>query len=162
MDPKAKVYEIIRGFSNAMLVTTGPGKHPESRPMHIVKVEDEGNLWFFTGRTGRVVEEIAEEPDVLLIFQNENSAYLSLRGKARVVKDKMRTMELWSDACKVWFPGGLDDPELALLAVDPIHAEYWDNRGMNKLEYLFESAKACVKGEQPEVSDVDRHAKIKM
>jgi hypothetical protein len=38
-------------------------------------------------------------------------------------------------------------------------AEYWDNRGMNKLEYLFEAARAYVKGEKPHVAEVDQHAK---
>jgi len=130
--------------------------------MHIAKVEDEGPVWFFTGQSGRIVQEIQQEPNVLLIFQNENSAYLSLRGKARVVKDKARVLEVWKEVYKVWFPGGVDDPELALLAVDPINAEYWDNRGMNKLEYLFESAKACIKGHQPDVSNVDQHARVKL
>lgn len=162
MDTKAKVYEIVKSFSTAMMVTTGPGKNPESRPMHIAKAEEDGPIWFFTGQSSRVVQEIAQDSAVLLIFQNENSAYLSLRGKARIVKDRARTMELWKDLYKVWFPGGVDDPDLALLAVDPVNAEYWDNRGMNKLEYLFESAKAYVKGEQPEVSDADQHAKVKL
>ena len=98
----------------------------------------------------------------LLVFQDERSAYLSLRGKARVVHDKARVMDLWKEAYKVWFPGGIDDPELALLAVDPMNAEYWDNRGMNGIEYLFESAKAYVKGETPDVSDVDQHAKVRL
>ena len=162
MDQKAKVYEIVKDFSTAMFVTKGSGKPAESRPMHIAKVEEDGNLWFFTSKDGRLVEEIGEEPGVLLVFQNEKSSYLSLRGRARVVQDRARVKELWSEPYKVWFPGGVDDPELALLAVDPVSAEYWDNRGMNRMEYLFEAAKAYVKGERPEVKDSDQHAKVAM
>lgn len=163
MDQKAKVYGIVKDFSTAMFVTKGAGKPAESRPMHIAKVEEEdGNVWFFTSKDGRIVEEIGEEPGVLLVFQNEKSAYLSLRGRARVVQDRARVKELWSEAYKVWFPGGVDDPELALLAVDPVSAEYWDNRGTNRMEYLFEAAKAYVKGERPEVKDSDQHAKVAM
>ena len=64
MDNKAKVYDLIKSFSTTMFVTTGLGKHPESRPMQIAKTEDEGNLWFFTGQSGRLVKEIAQEPIV--------------------------------------------------------------------------------------------------
>jgi general stress protein 26 len=160
MEPKVKLYELMKEFSTTMLVTTGAGKRVESRPMQIASVEDEGDIWFFTGRSGHVVREISEEPVVLLVFQDERSAYVSLRGRARVVQDRARAKELWKEAYKVWFPGGVDDPELTLLAVDPISAEYWDNRGMNKLEYMFEAAKAYVKGEKPDVTDVDQHAKI--
>ena len=56
----------------------------------------------------------------------------------------------------------MEDPHVALVAVDPIDAEYWDNRGMNKLEYLFESAKAYIKGEKPAVGDIDQHAKTNL
>ncbi len=162
MDPKAKVCEILRSFSSTMLVTKGLGKNPESRPMQIAKVEDDGCVWFFTSKNGHTAQEITDEPTVLLVFQNEHSVYLSLRGKARVVEDRERAMELWKEPYKVWFPGGIDDPELALLAVEPVSAEYWDNRGMNKLEYLFASAKAYATGEKPELSDADQHAKVKL
>ena len=162
MDSKAKVYGMVKNFDNAMLVTTGPGKHPESRPMHIAKVEEGGDVWFFTSKNGRVVQEIAEEPMVLLVFQDERSAYVSLRGRAREVQDRERVKQLWSEAYKVWFPGGLSDPELALMAVDPVAAEYWDNRGTNKLEYIFEAVKAYVKGEKPEPADADQHARVSM
>jgi general stress protein 26 len=132
--------------------------------MHVARVDDEAgdDIWFFTAKGGTLVEEIKEEAVVLLVFQNENAAYLSLRGKARIVQDLARIKELWKEPYKVWFPRGAEDPEIALVAVNPIDAEYWDNRGMNKLEYLFEAAKAYVKGEKPELGGVDQHAKTKM
>jgi general stress protein 26 len=97
-----------------------------------------------------------------LVFQDERSAYVSLRGRARLVEDRGRVREFWKEAYQAWFPGGINDPDLALLAVDPVAAEYWDSRGTNKLEYLFEAAKAYVKGEKPDVSDADQHAKVRM
>jgi len=131
--------------------------------MHVAKAEDEAaDVWFFTGRGATLVDRIKAEPTVLLAFQNENSAYLSLRGTARLVEDRKRIKELWKEPYRVWFPGGAEDPDIALVAVKPIDAEYWDNRGMNKLEYMFESAKAYIKGEKPDVSDIDQHAKTNL
>ena len=40
---------------------------------------------------------------------------------------------IWKEPYKVWFPKGPDDPEIVLVEVDLMEAEYWDNRGMNKL-----------------------------
>jgi general stress protein 26 len=162
LDTKARVYDLIRGFSTTMLVTKGSGDRAESRPMHMAKVDDGGTVYFFAGRSGRVVEEIATEPAVLLVFQGERSAYLSLRGRARVIADKTKVKKLWNESYKVWFPGGIEDPELTLLAVDPASAEYWDNRGMNKLEYLFEAGKAYLQGTRPDVGDADHHAKVSL
>jgi general stress protein 26 len=158
-----KVHDILKSFSTAMLVTIGPTSRPVARPMHIARIEEDGGrVWFLTGNTGHLVKEISEEAVVLLVFQNENSAYLSLRGKARLVEDRSRIKDLWKEPYKVWFPKGADDPEIALIAVDPIDAEYWDNRGTNKLEYLFEAAKAYLKGEKPELAGVDQHAKTSL
>lgn len=162
-DARAKVHDILKSFSTAMFVTVGPSGRPEARPMHVARVEDEGgDVWFFTGKGATLVEEIKTDAIVLLAFQNENSAYLSLRGKARLVEDRKRIKEMWEEPYRVWFPGGAEDPDIALVAVNPIDAEYWDNRGMNKLEYLFESAKAYLKGEKPDVGSIDQHAKTNL
>lgn len=146
-----------------MFVTIGPAGRPEARPMHIARVEEEASdIWFFTAKGNTLIEELKEEATALLVFQNENSAYLSLRGKARIIEDRKRIKELWKEPYRVWFPGGPEDSEIALIAVDPIDAEYWDNRGMNKLEYAFEAAKAYVKGEKPKVDDIAQHAKASL
>jgi general stress protein 26 len=160
MDPRAKVYEIVKKFSTTMMVTLGPENRPEARPMHIAKAEENGSIWFFTGSGGRVANEVAEDPYVLLVFQDERSSYLTLRGNARVVNDRATMKELWSEPYKVWFPGGLDDPELTLIAVEPLGAEYWDNGGLNRIEYLYEAAKAYVTGTTPKVNDPEEHAKV--
>jgi hypothetical protein len=57
---------------------------------------------------------------------------------------------------RLFLPEGPDDPNIALIAFDPSEAKYWDNRGRNKLQYMFESARAYVKGENPDVSDIDQ------
>jgi general stress protein 26 len=159
-EARARVYEILKGFSTAMLVTIGPSGRPESRPMQVARLDDEnGDVWFFTGRGGTLAEEIKEEAVVLLVFQNDTAAYLSLRGKAHVIEDVSRIREYWKEPYRVWFPGGPGDPQLALVGVKAIDAEYWDNRGTNKLEFMFEAAKAYLSGEKPVVGDGDKHAK---
>jgi len=162
MDTRAKVYEILKSFSTTMLVTCGHGKRAGSRPMQIAKADEGGDVWFFTSTDGGVAEEISREPAVLLVFQNERTAYLSLRGRARMVEDRALMQRLWKEPFRVWFPEGPADPDLALLAVEPVSAEYWDNRGRNRLEYLFEAAKAYVTGTRPEVSEPEQHAKVNM
>jgi len=160
MDAKSKVYDLVSSFSTTMLVTHGPGRRPESRPMQVAAAEKDGNIWFFAGQHGRVVDELAHDSNVLLVFQDERSKYLSIRGSARVVNDRVKAKQLFTEGYRVWFPGGLDDPELALVAVEPFDAEYWDNTGVNKLQYMFESAKAYAKGERPRVEEPEQHAKV--
>lgn len=80
--------------------------------MQVARVDDEHrDVWFFTGRGGALAEEVREESVVLLVFQNDTSAYLSLRGKARVIEDVTRIREYWKEPYRVWFPGGPSDPQ---------------------------------------------------
>lgn len=162
MDPKTKVYELLRSFSTTMLVTTARGHRPKARPMQIVSVEEGGDISFLTSIHGVIAEEVTSNPGVLLVLQNERSAYLSVRGIATVRQDPGRVQELWKEAYQVWFPMGVDDPDLALLTVRPVSAEYWDNRGLNRLEYIFEAAKAYLKGGRPAFGDSDQHAKTSL
>jgi general stress protein 26 len=165
VDAKAteKVYDIIKSFSTALFVTLGTGGRPAARPMHMAHVDKEqGAIWFFTGKGGTLADEIDKESTTLLVFQNENSAYLSVRGVAKLTQGASKIHDLWKEPYKVWFPEGPDDPNIALVAFDPSQAEYWDNRGMNKLQYTFESARAYVKGEKPDVTDIDQHGKTRL
>lgn len=159
-DERTKVYEILNGFSTAMFVTLGSDSRPGARPMHVARIDaNASTIWFFTSRSGALIDDLQKEPTVLLTFQNDSSAYASVRGRAWVEHDQARVQELWKAPYKVWFPHGPEDPDIALVAVQLMDAEYWDNRGMNKLEYLFEVAKAYVKGHKPEVAEVDQHAR---
>ena len=163
MEPKEKVFEILKKFNTAMFVTMGQNNQLESRPMQVAKVDDDGHLWFFTGRTGRLSEEISDNPMVLMVMQEERSYYLSLRGVARKIDDPVKVAELFKEPYKVWFPKGPEDPNLLLLGVDPVSAEYWDNAGSNKLQYMFEAVKAYVTGSTPEhLDNPDHHAKTKL
>jgi len=158
-----KVYDIVKGFSTAMFVTMNVGGRPAARPMHMAHIDEEaGRIWFFTGKRGGLVDELEKDETALLVFQNENSAYLSLRGRAKLAQGAANIRELWKEPYKVWFPEGPDDPNIALIGFDPSEAEYWDNRGLNKLQYMFESARAYVKGTTPDVSGIDQHGKAKL
>jgi len=162
-DTRAKVYEILKDFSTAMFVTRDSDGRPGARPMHVARVDEEaGQVWFLTGESGALIEEIRKEATVLLTFQKDNSAYLSLRGLAQIEHEMARIKELWKEPYKVWFPNGPEDAEIALVAVVLLDAEYWDNRGRNKLEYLFKAATAYVKGDKPAMGDAEQHAKTSL
>ncbi|MGE0331098.1 MAG: pyridoxamine 5'-phosphate oxidase family protein [Ramlibacter sp.] len=55
---------------------------------------------------------------------------------------------MWSPAAKARFPGGQDDPDLALLAVQSGHAEYW-NVKESKIAQVLKMARAAITGKPP-------------
>jgi general stress protein 26 len=114
-----------------------------------------------TSRSSRKVGEIAKDARVLLVYQDGGEC-LSIAGTAHIVDDTMRTRRLWKDSYKIWFPKGVDDPDLVLLSVEPEVAEFWDVGGLNGLRYLFDAAKAYVTGERAAIEDSDKHARLRV
>ncbi len=160
-ETRQKVYNLLKGASAAMLVTIGGSGRPQARPMRIARVDDSsGEIWFVTNKSGALVNQVEESDAALLLVQDGESAWLSLRGKARIASNKAR--ELWKEPYRVWFPGGPDDPDLAAVAIDPVDAEYWDNRGSNKIEYIFEAARAYFTGSKPAVDEPGQHGKVSL
>ena len=123
-----KIWDLIKDAHSALLVTRGADGRLDSRPMGCVQTDFEGTIWFLTFAHSSKVNEIAQDDEVLISYANPSEyEYVSLSGTARLVGDPEKLKELWSEAFRVWFPSGLDDPNLALLAVSVEEAKYWTN-----------------------------------
>ncbi len=117
-------------------------------------------MWFFTERESAKIGEIADDDHVNVTLQSR-SKFVSLSGKATVVEDRRKVDEFWSESCKVWFPGGKDDPSLVLLHVQGGQGEYWDTSGTSGIKYLLEAGRAYLTGNKPEVTeDPKLHGKV--
>ena len=160
--PRQHLYELIEDFSNAMLVTRGSDGGMHARPIAVAKVEDDGEIFFSTGIDTPKVAEIEADPQVLVTFQGK-STFATVRGRARVLRNKALIDKLWSESWRVWFPGGKDDPTLCLLAVAPLDGELWDASGLNGIRYAFDAAKAYLTGTRPDRDDdPQQHTKVKL
>ena len=122
-----KLGELIRDIRVAMLTTLTPAGTLHSRPMLTQQSAFDSFLWFFTADESAKTEEISQVQQVSLSFADpSNQRYVAVSGRARTVHDREKAQELWHPLVEAWFPGGLDDPRLALLQVSPDRAEYWD------------------------------------
>ncbi|HEX8524976.1 MAG TPA: pyridoxamine 5'-phosphate oxidase family protein [Tepidisphaeraceae bacterium] len=145
-DLQAKLWKMIKGIQTAMLTTACPDGSLRSRPMATQRKEFDGNLWFFTGVSSEKVHEIENDQHVNLAYADPSKdRYVSVSGTGRIVRDRQKMKELWNPIVKAYFPGGLDDPEIALLRVTVNQAEYWDAPGGRMIQ-LFGIVKAAVTG----------------
>jgi hypothetical protein len=62
------------------------------------------------------------------------------------------------EAAEAWFPDGPTDPDLALVQVEIIHANYWDVK-QSKPVQLFAMAKSVFTGKPPQLGE---HAEVRM
>jgi general stress protein 26 len=130
-----KLMSMIEALDFGMLTTMDEDNNLRSRPMSTQKAED-GVLWFLTSASTPKADEIKNESDVNISYADPSTqTYISVSGKASTSKDKKQIRAVWNDDAKQWFPKGIDDPDLAVIKVKLVKAEYWDidQRGMQEL-----------------------------
>lgn len=163
-DERTRFLEQLKRFDTAMLVTHVDGRL-RSRPMAVAEVGADGRVTFATSIASPKVDELAADAEVNVAMQSATH-YLSLTGRGRVVRDRALIERLWSEAWKVWFPKGKDDPDLCLIQVDPEEGEFWDQSGGKGLRMMWAAAKAYVTGtkvdDQNGVSPGEQHAKVRL
>ena len=143
-----KLASLIKDIRFAMLTTVCSDGSLRSRPMATQQDEFDGVLWFFTSANEAKVREIQDDDHVNVSYADpDKNNYVSVSGRATLVRDKVVAKELWNPFFKAWFPKGLDDPQLALLRIAVERAEYWDSPN-SKLVQLAGFIKAVVTGKQ--------------
>ena len=151
-ETREKLFELLQGFTTAMLVTRAGDGMLHARPLAIAHLKPDADAYFSTSIASPKIAEIEADPRIVLTFQNA-SQYAAIQGRAAVVRDRALIEKLWSDTWRVWFPGGKDDPDLCLLKIDAEFAEYWDNSGFQGIKFAFQSVKAIITGQPPDKDD---------
>lgn len=142
----SKLRELIADISTAQLVTMDADGVMRARPMATQQLDDDAELWFFTQDDAAKVDNVRVHPEVCVTYADPaRDRYVSVSGKAELVRDREKIRSLWRPILKAWFPNGPDDPDLALLRVDVISAQYWDAAN-SKLVQLFGLIKAMATG----------------
>jgi general stress protein 26 len=147
----AKLWDLIKDARYGMLTHRHDDGQLHSHPLTTQsKNIDEGStLYFFVPRNGDIARHVASDPSVNIAYANtDDDSYVSVTGRATLREDQARKEALFNPAAKAWFPGGATDPNLALLAVEIIGAEYWDVNE-SKMVQLLKMAKAAITGNQP-------------
>lgn len=144
------LWPLIKGIKFAMFTTQHGNGHLHSRPMTTQnKAMPDDKLWFFLSVKSGAAHELLRQPQVNISYADTGQdIYVSVSGSAEVVDDKTQRQALWTKFTQAWFPGGIDDPDLAMVCVTVSHAHYW-NVKENKLTQLFVMAKAVYNGEKP-------------
>lgn len=125
-NPISRIWDIVEKARVGML-TTQFGGGLRARPLHARPDRDAGIIWFITDVRGSKDDEIGAAHDVGLVFVEERDrVYLSVTGRASVMRDTAKTKEVWTKTDDIWLPGGPDDPNVRLLRMQPVTAELWD------------------------------------
>ena len=148
----SRVWEIIEKARVGMLTTRFAGGL-RARPLEARADRDAGIIWFVTDVRGAKDDEIDAAHNIGLAFIDEDGrAYLSITGRASVIRDTAKAKEIWKKTDDLWLPGGPDDPNVRVLRVEPVTAELWDGPS-SAAGAAFEFAKARLTGEKPNLGE---------
>jgi general stress protein 26 len=155
-----RVWDIIEKVGVCVLTTQFAGGL-RARPLEARPDRDAGLIFFVTDINSAKEDEIEATPDVGLVFIDSSSkAYLSITGRARVMRDAEKTKAVWRKTDEVWWRGGPNDPDVRLLRIEPVTAELWDGPA-SVIVSAFEFAKARLTGEEPNLGE-NRKVTVKM
>lgn len=152
-----KLWDMVDQIRVAML-TTVDGGVLRSRPMECMQADGNGVLWFFTNISSHKTSEVSAQQQVNLGFADTTKQnYVSISGRASVVRDQAKAKELWTEDQRAWFPRGLDDADLGLLRVEVEQAEYWDRPSAEMV-----GAQGLVKAMADETPDLGENQKVNL
>lgn len=156
------LWKLVKNIKFAMFTTRHGNGHLHSRPMTTQNksLDADESLWFFMSKKGDPVDDLKADPVVNLVYADPSEdTYVSVSGTAALIEDPAKKEQLWSKLAAAWFPGGPTDPDLALVQVQIVHANYWDVKE-SKLVQLYEMAKAAVTGKPP--TGLGEHGEVRM
>ena len=144
----SKLVDKIKDIRIAMMTTIENGNELHSRPMYTNTPDADGTLWFFTEQDSSKVSEVQQDRHINLGYSKpDDNLYVAITGTAKMVTDRAKIKELWSEGLRGWFPKGSDDPNIALLHVTIDRGEFWDTPNATLLR-AYAYAKAVITGER--------------
>ena len=118
-----------------MMVTQSKRGSFNSRPMsNHGDVKYKGDSYYFTYEASQKVKDIEANPQVSLNFEGASDLYISVSGKAKLIRNKTKFAEHWVDGLEQWFPKGVDSPGMVLVHVKGNHVQYWQKNKQGKIK----------------------------
>lgn len=144
------LWELIKDIRFGMLTHRHPDGTLHSHPLTTQNRSlDAGVLYFFVSRATELGRRLELDGDVNVAYADTHKDhYVSVTGQARINHDLATRERLFNAMARAWFPGGATDPNLELVEVQILHAEYW-NITESKVTQLFKIATAAVTGQSP-------------
>jgi general stress protein 26 len=123
---EARMWKALKSDRTLMLGLDGV-EDGHARPMTAQVEGERGPIWFFGARDSALVKKLANGHRAIAAFSSkDHELFASIKGELRLDFDRAAIDRLWNPFVAAWYEGK-DDPKLALLRLDPEHAEIWLN-----------------------------------
>lgn len=122
----ASLARTMRQLDICMMVTQSGRGSLNSRPMSNNKdVAYKGDSYFFTYENSQKIKDLEQNPWLILNFDDGKNFYISISGRATLIRNKATFAKHWEDSLNKWFKQGLDTPGIVLIHVKGRRLQYW-------------------------------------
>jgi general stress protein 26 len=122
---KKKFWKALKSDRTVMLGLDDV-ERAQPRPMVAQFDEDRAPIWFFTSNDSELVRALGAGSRAIATFAAKDHAlFATLHGNLSLDNKRETIDRFWNRFVAAWFPGGKDDPKLALLRFDAEGAEIW-------------------------------------
>ena len=129
---KAKFWKSLKS-DRTMFLGLAEGEDGHAPPMTAQLDDDgfqdgqyEGPIWFFTPRSSELYQHIGSGGRAMAHFASKgHDIWATVHGELSQSTDKATIDRLWNRFVAAWYEGGKDDPDVALIRLDPENAEIW-------------------------------------
>ncbi len=147
-----KLKELAESIDFAMLATDLKNHPIHMVPMSTKRVDNQGNIWFLSGKDSDHNQHILKDSKIHLVYSNPKGfEFLNIYGTATIITDQHILDDLYSSMNDMWFDGP-EDPNLTAIKIDPEDAFYWDNKN-SKLVSLFKLGVGAITGKEQDLSE---------
>ena len=145
-----RVWDLAGKIQVAMLASWD-GEKLHSRPMSAHLERKENAIYFLADKRNTKSDDLKKFPRVCLAFGDaSDQKYVSISGDSSVSDDRAKIKELWNAWAKAWWESA-DDPNICVLKVVPVEAEYWDTPGT--IINTIKMAAAIATGDRPQIGE---------
>lgn len=123
------IAQAMKKIDIAILSTVSADGAVNGRPMSNNRdVDFDGDSYYFADGSAKLVSDIEANPKVSLGLQDKHHLYISVSGRAELVREKASFAEHWNPDLDKWFEDGVDTPGLTMIHVKAERVEYWDGK----------------------------------
>ncbi len=116
-----------------MFLGLAEGEDGHARPMTAQFDDDlwdgdtyRGPIWFFTSTDSELYQKLGNGGRAMAHFNSKGPGiWATVHGTLSQSHDHATVDKLWNRLAAAWYPGGKDDPKLALIRLDAESAEIW-------------------------------------
>jgi general stress protein 26 len=150
MSDNDRIWELMKKIGICMFASWN-GEELQARPMGAYVRPEEHAVFFLADARHHKEDDVRKYGKVCLAFSDTSAQnYVSVAGTAEVLADRGKIRELWNIPAKAWWDSP-DDPNIRVLKVTPLDAQYWDAPG-STVAYVKMVA-AALTGTRPSMGE---------